>query len=193
MFNQKSFLPVLIILVVSMISNSAWAHEVEYRYINVVEKSDLFQAPSATWIESDGSHHSLAEYKGKPIILHFWASCCPPCRREFGELDAWNNTHAKAQGITLLALSGDTRIGSAESFVREGGYKIPVRLTDDETQGQWMVRSIPTTYFIDAEGNVRGVVFGATDWSDPQMQAEVTSLLESSNENHTVHQTASFD
>jgi len=188
---QKMF-AIGLLCVASLMPNLVSAHDVEFQYINVIEQSEAPEAVPATWVDLDGRQHTLEEFKGKPVILHFWASWCPPCRHEFEALDAWNKAHAKEQGISLVALSGDSSISRAESFINQGDYQIPVRLTDDETQSRWMIRAIPTTYFIDASGHVRGMVSGAVDWADPQMQDEVMALLGDNRNDSKVAQTAAL-
>ncbi|RMH12775.1 MAG: TlpA family protein disulfide reductase [Gammaproteobacteria bacterium] len=175
--SKACFFVAYFLLVSAFAPIAASAQDVDYRHIHVFERGEAFPVPPATWVEQDGSHHSLAEFKGRPIVLHFWASWCPPCRSEFGELDAWGADGARSQGVELLALSVDRQIAMAVSFLHARGYKAPVRLADGRTQNDWVIRAIPTTYFIDANGNVRGVVFGAVEWSSPQMQAEISALL----------------
>ena len=153
------------------------ASELQYTQIRVIEKSETIPAPATSWVDSHGVRHSLREFRGKPVILHFWASWCPPCRKEFQELNAWSRDVAGAEGITLLALSGDDEFSSAERFMHEGGYQIPVRQTDEDTQMKWLVRAFPTTYFIDADGDIRGVIIGATAWDSHQLRSEIASLL----------------
>lgn len=108
-------------------------------------------------LDAEGKTVKLSDFYGKPIVLNFWASWCPPCKAELPDFEA---AYKKYDGkVTFLMVNlTDNRqetVEVAKSFVESQGYTFPVYFdTTYEAAYKYGVRSIPQTYFIDAEGNV---------------------------------------
>lgn len=115
-----------------------------------------------------GNTHTLADYKGKTIFLNFWATWCPPCRREMPEIQMLHEEYSAEEDPSVVILGvaapnyGDE--GSVEeiaAFLEENGYTYPVLMdVNTELFMSYGVYSYPTTFMIDSEGNVFGYVTG---------------------------------
>lgn len=123
-------------------------------------------APDFTVYDADGNEVQLSEYFGKPIVLNFWASFCYPCALEmphFQEkfLELGDEVH-----FLMINMTGDSResVEKATEFLEENEYSFPV-LYDLQSQAAYTygVYTMPTTYFIDADGNAITRAIGVLD------------------------------
>jgi cytochrome c biogenesis protein CcmG/thiol:disulfide interchange protein DsbE len=104
---------------------------------------------------------ALAELRGLPVVLNFWASWCPPCRDEAPRLERRWRT-ARADGVLFLGLDMQDLSGEARDFIREFRVSYPnVRDRGDDVAREWGVTGLPETFFISARGRVVGHVIGA--------------------------------
>ena len=118
-------------------------------------------APDFTVYDRDGNPVKLSDYRGKPVVLNFWSSRCGPCQMEMPDFQkAYEDLGEEIHFIMVNVTDGswDT-VDSAYPFIAENNYTFPVFYdTDISAASAYGVSSLPTTYFIDAEGN--GVAYG---------------------------------
>jgi len=114
-------------------------------------------APDFTVTDEEGKEVRLSDMRGRPVVLNFWASWCPPCRAEMPEFDL---VHGELGGevvfmmVNLTGSNGET-VASASKFVRDQGYGFPVYYdTKSLAANAYGIRSIPATFFIDGTGKV---------------------------------------
>ena len=135
---------------------------------NEAEGRQPVPAPDFTLTDQYGTEHTLSDYRGKTVLLNFWATWCGPCRSEMPDLQSLYEDWGENSGdLVVLGVAapnyGDE--GSAEeiaAFLEENGYTYPVVM--DETASQFYtygISAFPTTWMIDAEGNIFGYVQGA--------------------------------
>ncbi len=120
----------------------------------------------------DDHRVSLAELRGTPVVLNFWASWCPPCRTEQPVLErAWLNQEPRGKAL-FLGVNMQDLTGDAEAYLREFGVGYPtVRDPSDATSRRYGATGLPETFFIDRGGRVVGHVVGAV--SEGQLEAGV--------------------
>ena len=123
------------------------------------------QAPDFTVYDAQGNAHKLSHFRGKPVVLNFWASWCGPCKSEMPDFDRAYETHGQDIHFVMVNLTDGYQetVESASSFIQSSGYRFPVYYdTDMDAAASYGVSSVPVTYFIDAEGNLvamgRGVL-----------------------------------
>lgn len=127
-------------------------------------KSQVYQAPDFTVYDLEGNAHQLSDFFGKPIVLNFWASWCGPCKSEMPDFDAaCAELDGQVQFLMVNMTDGSREtVDTASAFIEEQGYTFPVYY-DTEQSAAYMygVYSLPTTYFIDREGNLAAQAKGA--------------------------------
>jgi peroxiredoxin len=138
-------------------------------------------APDFTLSTLSGTSLSLADLRGKVVLLNFWATWCMPCRKEMPAIEALYQRY-KDRGLEVLAISLDK--GSAtvvEAFVQEMGVTYRVALDPSwATARTYGVRGLPATFLIDRAGHVLLRELGERDWMEEARQQTVEGLLQAS-------------
>ena len=114
--------------------------------------------------DADGTAHKLSEYKGKPVVLNFWASWCGPCRMEMPEFDEVYKARGEEVHFLMVNMTDGNRetVKTASEFVSKQGYSLPILYdTAHDAAQTYGVFSIPCTYFIDADGMLTAQARGA--------------------------------
>ena len=128
-----------------------------------------------TLTDLDGNKVSLKDIKGKSVYLNFWATWCPPCKREMPEIEKIYQQY-KDQGLVVLAVDLGEDSTTVRNFMTQNNYNFTVLLDSNQNVAtQYSITAIPTSYFIDKEGNIIAKKVGAL--SADEMKANVQSLL----------------
>ena len=133
------------------------------------KENELTQAPNFTVYDLDGNEVNLTDFFGKPIIVNFWASWCGPCMMEMPDFNEAYQTYKDDITFLMVNMTDGSRetVEKASTFIEESGYIFPVYYdTEYSAAITYSVSSLPTTYFIDADGyliaHARGAIDGAT-------------------------------
>lgn len=120
----------------------------------------IYPAIDFTVKDFDGNDVKLSDYFGKPIVLNFWAYWCGPCQREMPEFNA--KYEELGGDVVFLMVHVDPDTTQGRSYVVANGFDFPV-VYDEKGQAAatYGITSFPTTFFIDAEGNLQGYYIGA--------------------------------
>jgi thiol-disulfide isomerase/thioredoxin len=123
-------------------------------------------APDFTVYNKEGNPVKLSDMKGTPVVLNFWASWCPPCKSEMPDFDEIAKEYEGKVVFMMVNLTDGTQETqeSAQSFIDSMGYTFPVYFDkDSDAAYKYGIQSIPTTFFIDAKGNLIAYGEGAMD------------------------------
>lgn len=120
-------------------------------------------AADFSFVDGDGNAHTLSEFFGKPIVINFWATWCPPCKAELPTFDAAFAAYRDKVHFIMLNLTDGVRetVDGVKQFVADGGYTFPVYYdTAQDGARTYAAYSIPMTVFIDATGKITATKTG---------------------------------
>jgi len=135
------------------------------------------KAPDFTLRDISGKTVSLKDFKGKLILLNFWATWCTPCRWEMPEMQALYQVY-KDQGFVIVAVSLDKEAEAVARFVKEAKLTYPILLDSDfQAARAYRVPGPPTTFLIGPDGEVKGIVLGPKPWGGQEALRLIAQLL----------------
>ena len=141
------------------------------------EPASLGPAPQVELSSLDGQRLKLSSFRGRVVLLNFWATWCAPCRTEIPELNGLQRD-LEASGLTVVGVSWDDSADGVREFQKELPQDYTVLLGGEGVQDEFAgIRSLPTTYIIDREGNVRQRIIGARDRT--QFEAALKPVIDS--------------
>lgn len=115
------------------------------------EDKDKVKVPDFTLKNLDGEEVKLSDYKGKIVLINFWATWCPPCDREMPHLEKLYNEYKDE--LVILAVDVQESKKTVKKYVEKKGLTFPVLLdTDGRVAREYYVAAFPTSYFVDADG-----------------------------------------
>jgi peroxiredoxin len=137
----------------------------------------LLAAPSLELTDAKGAVHRLADYRGKVVLLNFWATWCEPCRAELPDLERLR-VALSGKPFVILAVQTAGSARTAQDTADELHLRFPLLLDRDRAVTEaWGVDSLPTTFLIDADGAVQSKQVGERNWSDAAARREIAKLL----------------
>lgn len=114
------------------------------------------------FIDTQGNHQRLSDYKGKWVLVNFWATWCPPCRAEIPDLIALNKQYSKTKLVIIGIAMEYNDPKEVKSFARNMQINYPIVMgSDDLAQQVGQVEGLPTTYLYNPEGKIVAYQIGA--------------------------------
>ena len=129
--------------------------------ISLVSFSNSAKAPDFNLKDQYGVTHSLENYKGKVIFLNFWATWCPPCKKEMPDVESiYKEYEENKKDVVILGVNSEKE-NEAKKFLKDKGYTFPTLIDENlEVMRKYFIQAFPTSFVIDKEGNVYGYVMG---------------------------------
>lgn len=133
-------------------------------------------APAFELADLEDKIHRLADYKGKPIVINFWATWCPPCRKEMPSMNrAWKQL--KEEGIEMIAINVGEHEADVLAFQDEHPIDFQILLDQEsESLESWRIKGLPTTYIISPKGTVAYSAIGPREWDDTRILDKIRAL-----------------
>ena len=122
------------------------------------ESEEVMKAADFTVTDKDGNEVTLSSLFGKPVVLNFWASWCSPCQQEMPDFQAVYEEQGEEVLFMMVNLTDGMREtkDKADAFIAESGFTFPIYYdTAQDAAIVYGINSIPTTFFINAEGEVK--------------------------------------
>ncbi|MBI3358116.1 MAG: TlpA family protein disulfide reductase [Nitrospirae bacterium] len=135
-------------------------------------------APEFTLKSLRGDTLSLSAFRGKVVLINFWATWCDPCKAEMPSMETLYR-HYKRDDFEILAVSIDTvEENNVRDFVERFHFTFPVVLDNQFIVNQvYDARVVPTSVLIDRKGIIRERILGARNWSDADMRLLANKLI----------------
>ena len=129
--------------------------------ISLISFSNSAKAPDFNLKDQYGVVHSLENYKGKVIFLNFWATWCPPCKKEMPDIEnIYKEYGENKKDVVILGVNSEKE-NEVKKFLKDKGYTFPIVIDENsEVMRKYFIQAFPTSFVIDKEGNVYGYVMG---------------------------------
>lgn len=132
-------------------------------------------AEDFTLQDLNGKDVRLSDYRGKAVLLEFWATWCPPCRASIPGIEKIHKTY-KDKGLSVLAVSLDEGDwASVKSFAAEAGITYTVLKGTEDVAEQYHVRSIPMVLILDREGRIARRYLGGGE--EEEIEKDIKAVL----------------
>lgn len=135
---------------------------------NSTGESGVIMAPDFTLVDQYGTIHTLSDYKGKTVFLNFWATWCPPCKREMPHIeDIYKEYGSNEEDVIILGVAFPNEGGEKSKqgiieFLEDKNYTFPVVFDESSNLSYYYNISVyPTTFIINSEGGIEGYLQGA--------------------------------
>lgn len=115
--------------------------------------------PDFEFITIDGKKVRLSDYRGKVVLLNFWATWCPPCKEEMPIFER-EYRRCKDKGFEILAVNMDTSKEALESFLKENNYSFTILRPFGDLEKELKLMGFPTSYLINKDGTVERIRLG---------------------------------
>lgn len=133
--------------------------------------------PPLVLTDINGIKQDLSAYRGKVVLVNFWASWCPPCREEMPSMQRLSQKMANKPFVVLGVASGEEQ---ADFTAFLGIVKVTFPILPDPsaaTTKRWKVYGLPTSFLVDTEGRLRYVLTGPTEWDTPETIQLIDTLF----------------
>jgi peroxiredoxin len=133
--------------------------------------------PALELQDMSGRMHRLADYKGKVVLVNFWATWCEPCRAEMPSIDGLRSA-MEGKPFQVLAVNLAEPVSRIEKFIGMMPLNFPLlRDRDGEVAKAWKARLLPASFLIGRDGRIKYVAYGELDWTSAPVRARVEELL----------------
>jgi thiol-disulfide isomerase/thioredoxin len=133
-------------------------------------------AADFTLPDSTGREHSLSDYRGRVVLVNFWATWCAPCREEMPAMDRLYRALGD-HGLEILAVHAGPGGAAMQEFLKRIPVSFTVLVDADLDLRGWQVPALPTTFLVDRQGRTRCRALGARPWDSEAMESFIRGIL----------------
>ena len=161
MRRKLTILPILPVLALGLIAGAASivpglsADAADNSATRVMRAAPALGAELTGWTfkHPSGESHSLSDYRGKVVVLDFWATWCGPCKRAMPGMQKMHDKY-KDRGVVVIGMNTFDRSGDPAAYMKKQGYDYTLLLNTDSAAEKYGVRSIPTFFVAGADGKL---------------------------------------
>ena len=133
--------------------------------------------PRLSLRDLEGRTHDLATYKGKVVLINFWATWCEPCRQEMPSIQRLRDKLGP-KAFSVIAVNVDEPDARVRQFIKATGLDLNVVMDPGKTVTRnWGVRYLPVSFIVGADGRIRYRVVGDIDWGNDTVVGTISQLL----------------
>jgi peroxiredoxin len=160
-------------------ANSAKAHQESFKAMGVVLPRNELPAPDFTLQNSNGNSVSLSDFKGKAVLLNFWATWCVPCKKELPSMQKLYEA-LKLDGVEVIAISIDRdKQKRIHQYINDYKLTFPVLLDPSQkVRKDYFILGLPTSYLIGADGKLKGFISGEREWDSTASKKLFSTLVQ---------------
>lgn len=174
---SKLFTSIFLILI-ALTVHAAWEQPELGHRLSVVSKP--VAAPAFELKDMDDKNYRLEDYRGKVVLINFWATWCPPCRREMPSME---RLHQKLKGSDFAVLAINQMEDADHVFAYTGQLEVdptfPILFdANSDVSGAYRVKGLPTTYLIDKQGVIRYRAIGGREFDHTEVIKQIKQLMQ---------------
>lgn len=144
----------------------------QYKKEHESETASDEPAPDFTLLDLDGNEISLSDYKGKPVLINFWATWCQFCDLEMPDLQKFSDEYGDE--ITVLGVNVMETNKKVSKYIEEGGYNFKILLDEKgDVSREYLAAALPASYFVDSKGTLIGMVPGLMTYDQMKEALEI--------------------
>ena len=181
---MRQFLSAVLYTALALGANPAFAADIaplrEGSMLKLAVHEAPTEVPQTEFTDRDGGAHSLAEWKGKVVLVNFWATWCAPCRKELPALDTLNRDLGGADfAVVTIAAGRNALPGITRLFDEVGVTSLPVYLDPKLQLSREMgVMGVPVSILLDREGREIARMSGDAEWDSASARAIIAALVQ---------------
>lgn len=179
--NNRLFFSSLLAIITSLLAlsiHAAWDDQPQLGH-SLTPLPKPVPAPDFTLADMDEEMHSFKDLRGKVVLLNFWATWCPPCRREMPSME---RLYQKLNGEDFTVIAVNQMESGDHVFAYTGQLEVDPTFTilfdrDSRVSNSYRVNGLPTTYLIDKQGNIRFRAIGGREFDHPDVEKQIMQLM----------------
>jgi len=179
--NKLSILSLLAIVssLLALTAYAAWEVQPKLGH-SLTPLPEPVPAPDFTLEDMDEEKHSFKDLRGKVVLLNFWATWCPPCRREMPSME---RLYQKLNGESFTVIAVNQMEDGDHVFAYTGQLEVDPTFTilfdkHSKVSKSYRVNGLPTTYLIDKQGNIRYRAIGGREFDHPEVEKHIKQLMQ---------------
>ncbi|MBI5049515.1 MAG: TlpA family protein disulfide reductase [Nitrospirae bacterium] len=141
-----------------------------------IDKLTGTKAPDFTLKDISGKDISLSSFKGRPVLLNFWATWCPYCREERPLLNSLYKEY-KNKGLIIVAVSTDKSAQKVKDYLKKIPMEFTLLIDNRKTAELYGVYALPTSFLLNRDGVIKQKFMGVRDWTDQASKKLIDELL----------------
>ncbi|WP_268224089.1 TlpA family protein disulfide reductase [Sinomicrobium oceani] len=144
---------------------------------SVKGRNTYTEQEEVAFLDGNGTKILLDNLKGKVVFINFWATWCPPCRKEMPSIDQLKQQFGGEDSIVFLMVDVDGNYEKAKAFMDSHEYNLPVYIPDGRLPSGFIRGVVPTTVILDKQGEIAGQIEGGMDYGNPGMINALKKLI----------------